>query len=168
MDDGAVVLACLAAREGGDGQHMAELYRRLTTATGQFAVRQVLDLCLLAATFAEIGDVERGFDVLSAIPEEHRQIVYAAEIQRIQGELLARRGDRVQAEQSFRRAIEIARRRAERALELRAAISLARLLTEDDRRDEARQALAPVYGWFTEGFATANLREAKSLLEETS
>ena len=168
IDDSAVLLACLAAKGGDDGQRIAELCRQFTTVRTSMAVRYGLNLCLLAAALAEVGDVGRGLEALSAIPEEHRGVIYAAEIQRILGELLRQRGEREQAEQCFRRAIEIARRRAERSLELRAATSLARLLAEEDRRDEARQTLAAVYGWFTEGFDTADLKAAKGLLKELS
>jgi len=166
VDDGLVILACVAAREGGDGQRMAELYRRLTTTRASIAARYAINLCLLAAAFAEVGDIERGLDALSAIPEEHHGYLYAPEIQRIRGELILRRNDWDEGEQCFRRAIEIAGRRAERSLELRAATSLARLLAKQGRRDEARLALAAVHGWFTEGFATADLKEARGLLEE--
>ena len=79
---------------------------------------------------------------------------------------ILRRNDWDEGEQCFRRAIEIAGRRAERSLELRAATSLARLLAKQGRRGEARLALAAVHGWFTEGSATADLKEARGLLEE--
>jgi ATP/maltotriose-dependent transcriptional regulator MalT len=168
IDDGSVILACLAAREGGDATPLAELHRRLTTIRASHASRHVINLCLLAATFAEVGDAKEGLDALSAIPEEHRGVFYAPEIERIRSELLLRRDDRNEAEQSFRRAIEIAGRRDERSLELRAAMSLARLLAAQGRRGEACQALAAVYGWFTEGFDTADLRTARTLLKELS
>ena len=73
---------------------------------------------------------------------------------------------REEAESLFLRAIEISRRQGGRLLELRAATSLARLLRDQDRRDEARALLAPVYDWFTEGFDTADLKDAKALLDE--
>jgi predicted ATPase len=70
------------------------------------------------------------------------------------------------AERSFRAALSIAREQGSNGLELRAATSLARLLGNDGRREEARELLAPVYGAFTEGFDTADLRDAKALLGE--
>ena len=70
------------------------------------------------------------------------------------------------AEQDFRAAIDAARAMNARSDELRSTTSLARLLTRCRRRDEARTVLADIYGWFTEGFDTADLREAKALLEE--
>ena len=70
------------------------------------------------------------------------------------------------AETDFRRAIEIARTQSAKSWELRATMSLARLLATRGRRDEARAMLAEIYGWFTEGFDTADLKDAKTLLEE--
>ena len=74
--------------------------------------------------------------------------------------------DVAEAERCFRTAIEIARRQSARSEELRATTSLARLLAKQDRRDEARAMLAEIYGWFTEGFDTADLKDAKALLDE--
>ncbi len=71
-----------------------------------------------------------------------------------------------EAERCFRRAIEIAVRQQARSWELRATTSLARLLAKQGRRNEARPMLAEIYNWFTEGFDTADLKDAKSLLEE--
>jgi predicted ATPase len=71
-----------------------------------------------------------------------------------------------EAERYFRHAIEIARRQSAKSWELRATMSLARLLAGQGRRDEARAMLAEIYGWFTEGFDTADLKDAKALLDE--
>jgi predicted ATPase len=70
-----------------------------------------------------------------------------------------------EAEACFQRALDIARRQEAKSLELRAAMSLSRLWLRQGKRDEARALLAPIYGWFTEGFDTADLQEAKALLE---
>jgi predicted ATPase len=70
------------------------------------------------------------------------------------------------AENCFREALEMARRQEAKSAELRAATSLARLWGEQGRREEARDLLAPIYGWFTEGFDTADLNDAKALLAE--
>jgi predicted ATPase len=72
----------------------------------------------------------------------------------------------VEAEACFHKAIEIARQQQAKSLELRAVTSLARLSQQQGRKDEARQTLAEIYGWFTEGFDTKDLQEAKALLEE--
>ena len=94
--------------------------------------------------------------------------VWEAELVRLEGELrlAASPDDVAEALECFRRAIEIARRQAARSWELRAALSLARLLVAEGRRDEARRTLAGVYDWFTEGFDTTDLGEAKALLDD--
>ena len=69
------------------------------------------------------------------------------------------------AEACFQRALDVARRQEARSLELRAAMSLSRLWQQQGKRTEARELLAPIYGWFTEGFDTADLQEAEALLE---
>ncbi len=89
-----------------------------------------------------------------------------AEIHRIKGEILCRSGDWCEAETCFLKAIEVAVSRAAKSFELRAATSLARLWHQHGKSAEARERLAPVYGWFTEGFETPDLREAEALLEE--
>ena len=71
-----------------------------------------------------------------------------------------------QVEAGFQQALSVARHQQAKSLELRAAMSLSRLWQQQGKRDEARELLAPVYGWFTEGFDTADLQEAKALLEE--
>ena len=72
----------------------------------------------------------------------------------------------MQAESCFRQAIEVARRQGAKSWELRAAMSLSRLWQRQDKRVEAHELLAPIYGWFTEGFDALDLQEAKALLEE--
>ena len=93
-----------------------------------------------------------------------------AEIHRLCGELTARLPypDPAKAEESFRTALAIAREQGTRGYELRAAASLARLRRDQGRHGEARDLLAPVYGWFTEGFDTPDLKDAKALLDELS
>jgi predicted ATPase len=79
---------------------------------------------------------------------------------------LLRRGNSEAAEELYRKALSIAREQGAKLWELRAAVSLARLRRDQDRRAEARDLLAPVYSWFTEGFDTPDLKEAKALLDE--
>ena len=95
-------------------------------------------------------------------------VYYEAELRRLDGELRLRLDarDEQRAEASFRHALEIARQQQAKSWELRAATSLARLRAEQGRRSEARELLAPVYGSFTEGFDTADLKDAKALLDE--
>ena len=91
-----------------------------------------------------------------------------AEVHRMAGEiaLLSQEPDTAKAEAYFERALSVARKQQAKSWELRAAMSLARLWRDQGKRDEARELLAPVYGWFTEGFDTRDLKEAKTLLEE--
>ena len=91
-----------------------------------------------------------------------------AEMYRIKGELLLRQPvpDAPQAEACFQQALAVARRQQARSWELRAAMSLSRLWQQQGKRAEARELLAPIYSWFTEGFDTPDLQEAKALLED--
>jgi predicted ATPase len=93
---------------------------------------------------------------------------FEAEAYRIKGEVVLRFADPDQAEadRCFRRAIEVARNQGAKLWELRAATSLARLWTKQGKRAQARDLLAPVYAWFTEGFDTADLKDARALLDE--
>jgi predicted ATPase len=102
--------------------------------------------------------------------EQTDERLWEAELYRMKGELLSTQGDeaetQVEAERLYWQAIEVARRQRAKAWELRATTSLARLWQAQGRTDEARQLLAEVYGWFTEGFDTPDLQEARALLDE--
>jgi predicted ATPase len=106
-----------------------------------------------------------------ATVERHGERWWAAELHRLRGELLlAQAGARQQvpeaeAETWLQRALDVARRQEAKSLELRAAMRLARLWQEQGKGAEAHALLAPIYGWFTEGFDTADLQDAKALLE---
>ena len=91
---------------------------------------------------------------------------FEAELRRRKGQLLLRQGDAEAAEELYHKALSIAREQEAKLWELRAAVSLVRLWGDQGRRAEARDLLAPIYGWFTEGFDTADLWEAKALLDE--
>jgi len=128
-------------------------------------------LAKLADALARSGQVTEGLATLDEVIESYRQSgvpYWDSELQRRKGELLlaVNNVDRPAAEACFRRAIEIAQGQSARSLELRAATSLARLLAEQGKRPQAHNLLAPIYGWFTEGFGTADLKDAKALLEE--
>ena len=101
-------------------------------------------------------------------PEKDIEHFYAPEVYRIRGELVLKQAGGIarDAESCFRRAIEVARARQQKSLELRAVRSLSRLLTRQGKREEARRMLAEIYAWSSEGFDTRDLREAKALLEE--
>jgi len=98
------------------------------------------------------------------------ELLYEPELYRIKGELLlmVSPDNAAQAGECFRHAVDCARRQGAKSWELRAALSLIRLWCEQGKRDEARTTLAEIYGWFTEGFDTRDLKEAKALLDELS
>ncbi len=126
---------------------------------------------LLAEACGSVGEPERGLSALTeaaAFMEETGERLWEAEIHRLNGQLLLQCSSegQSQAEASFRKALNTAERQKSRSLQLRAAASLARLWRDQGKRTEARDLLAPVYGWFTEGFDTVDLKDAKVLLDE--
>ena len=126
-------------------------------------------LSLLGEALRMAGDLD---GALAAVTEglemidETGERWWEAELHRLRGLLLMARRDMPGADATLQRAIDLARVQQAKSLELRAATSLAGLWGEQGRRAEAADLLAPVYGWFTEGFDTADLKEAKALLEE--
>jgi predicted ATPase len=100
------------------------------------------------------------------IVEKTGERLLAAELNRLKGRLLLRQGHSEAAEELYRKALSIAEEQGAKLWELRAAVSLARLRRDQGRCADARDLLAPVYGWFTEGFDTPDLKEAKALLDE--
>jgi tetratricopeptide (TPR) repeat protein len=128
-----------------------------------------LSLSYLAQAQALQGATDKAFHTIErAIEANPDEIVYRPEVLRMRGELRLRVGDREQAVQEFHQAVACAHSMGAKSFELRATISLARLLRDTHRGDEARSMLAEIYGWFTEGFDTADLKDAKALLEELS
>jgi class 3 adenylate cyclase/predicted ATPase len=131
-------------------------------------------LCtILADVAAHLGHLEDGLQALAeahTLVEQHDERWWEAEVCRLRGVLLLRQPGTPQgeAETWLQRALDVARRQEATSLELRAAMSLCRLWQQQGKQAEARALLAPVYGWFTEGFDTADLLEAKTLLEELS
>jgi predicted ATPase len=128
-------------------------------------------LVLLAEAVGQIGQVEEGLrllaEALTAFEVSGRGDMLT-EAYRLKGEFLLRQSvpDTAQAEACFQQALTIARRQQAKSWELRSSTSLARLWQQQGKRAEAHELLAPIYGWFTEGFDTADLQEAKGLLEE--
>jgi predicted ATPase len=125
----------------------------------------------LARAYAELDqfdDAWRCVDEAMNAVETSKEKWCEAEVHRIPGEieLLSPAPDTAKAQACFERALEIARAQQARSWELRAAASLARLWRDQGKRAQAHDLLAPVYGWFTEGFDTLDLKEAKALLEE--
>jgi len=139
-------------------------------ATGVKVVRPVF-CSLLSQAYGKEGQLEEAWRMLSdalRAAEESGQRYHEAETYRFKGELHLREAvpDVEQAGISFQRALDVARRQQAKSWELRAATSLARLWRDQGKRAESYDLLAPVYGWFTEGFDTADLKEAKALLDE--
>jgi tetratricopeptide (TPR) repeat protein len=153
-------------------------------------------LALLAEAYGKVGQPEEGLSALTealAAVDEPEAYFYVAELYRLKGQLTLQQFKvqssrfkvatsqpltpstqhlapsthaEAEAEACFLKAIEIARHQQAKSLELRAVMSLARLWQQQGKKEEARQMLAEIYGWFTEGFDTVDLKEAKALLEE--
>jgi predicted ATPase len=127
-------------------------------------------LTLLAKAKAELGHNDdawqRHFEAIEAM-EKGGEVQHEAEVYRVAGEIALRQptADVEKAEAFFERALSVARQQQAKSWELRAAMSLARLWRSQGKVQEARELLAPIYGWFTEGFDTRDLKEAKALLE---
>jgi class 3 adenylate cyclase/predicted ATPase len=126
-------------------------------------------IALLAKACEIAGQIEEAVTLLDdalQIVERTGERWLAAELNRLKGKLLLRQGHPEAVEQLYRKALSIAQEQGAKLWELRAAVSLARLGRDQGRHSEARDLLAPVYGWFTEGFDTPDLKEAKALLGE--
>ena len=128
-------------------------------------------LTLLADVHGTIGESDSGLKVLNealALVDTTGERWCEAEIYRLKGELLLQQNSdhQAEAENCFQRAIAIAQNQQAKSWELRAATSLARLWQQQGKHQEAHDLLAPVYNWFTEGFDTADLKDAKALLDE--
>jgi predicted ATPase len=127
-------------------------------------------VALLAEASTQSGQIAEGLRALAmALARQGKSEVqwWEAELHRLRGELLLQHAvaQRGEAEASFQHALAVARRQQAKSLELRAAVSLSRLWQQQGKQAEAHELLAPVYGWFTEGFDTADLQEAKTLLD---
>ncbi len=169
---GRILQGWADAQRGDAAMEIARIRDGLTAAeaTGSRAATPLF-LTLLAEALALAGRIEEGLAILGdalakAVASGAKG--FNAEIHRLCGELTARLPypDPAKAEDSFRTALAIAREQGTRGYELRAATSLARLWREQGRRAEARELLAPLYGWFTEGFDTPDLKDSKRLLDE--
>jgi predicted ATPase len=176
------------AEQGQVEEGIAQMRRGLEAyrATGA-KVGESYDLALLAEAYGKVGQEEEGLSLLAealATVDRTGERVYEAELYPLRGELtLAQSSDRrlgssvpstttastqAEAEECFLKATEISRKQQAKSLELRAVTSLARLWQSQGKRNEAHQMLSEVYNWFTEGFDTKDLQEAKTLIEELS
>jgi len=128
---------------------------------------------LLAEAYGKVGQPEEGLKVFAkalAIVENTGERYWEAELHRLKGELLLMQNMKKmgEAEECFQKALDTARHQQAKSLELRAKMSLSRLLQRQGKRKEARQILSEIYALFTEGFDTADLKEAKALLDKLS
>jgi predicted ATPase len=132
-----------------------------------------INLSYLATAYAGLGkfdDASRSIGEAMAAVETTKEKWCEAEVNRTAGEiaLMSPESDAAKAEAYLERALSVARAQQAKSWELRSAMSMARLWRDQGKREEARELLAPVYGWFTEGFDTLDLKEAKALLNELS
>jgi predicted ATPase len=148
---------------------MTQLTRGLAAYRAQGLLRVPTYLTLLADAYRQLQQPQSGLhQLVEAISLTDRTQVryYEAEMHRVRGELFLSMHDDGSAEASFRKAITVAQQQNAKIWELRAAMSLARLWRDQGKPQGARELLAPVYGWFTEGFDTLDLIQAKALIEE--
>jgi predicted ATPase/class 3 adenylate cyclase len=165
-----IPLGLARAELGRAAEGVALLHQALADATERGSrpdiIRTLTYLSEAQTLDGAVADALRTIDdALLANPQE---VFLRPEALRVRGELRLRQEDRGAAETDFREAISVAQKVGAKAWELRAATSLARLLRDEKRRDEARSMLAEIYNWFTEGFDTADLKDAKALLDELS
>jgi predicted ATPase len=157
--------------QGQSEEGMAQVRQGIAACRATGGVVVVPYLCtLLADVAAHLGHPADGLQALAEahiLVEQQEDRFLEAEVCRLRGVLLLRQSGTpaAEAEAWLQRALDIARRQEAKSLELRAAMSLSCLWQQQGKRAEARELLAPIYGWFTEGFDTADLQEARALLE---
>jgi predicted ATPase len=159
------------AMQGQDEAGMAQIRQGIVAwrATGT-ALIVPYEWTVLADVAAHLGHAEEGLQAMAeahTLVEQQEERWWEAEVCRLRGVVLLQQPGTspAEAEACFQRALDVARRQEAKSLELRAAMSLSRLWQQQGKRVDARELLAPVYGWFTEGFDTADLQEARALLE---
>jgi class 3 adenylate cyclase/predicted ATPase len=169
---GTILRGWAMAEQDQEEEGIAQMRQGLAAyrATGA-ELRRPYYISLLAEAYGKEGQAEEGLNTLAeALNTVNKtgERWYEAELFRLKGELLLKSEIQglSETEACFRQAIDIARRQSAKSLELRAVMRLSRLWQQQGKKEEARQKLAEIYGWFTEGFNTADLKEAKILLEE--
>jgi predicted ATPase len=186
MAGGAILRGWALAAQGQAEEGISQMQQGLAAyrATGAELFRPFW-LALLAEGYGEAGQADQGLPLVAEaleVMDQQGERFWEAELYRLKGELLLRADVQrptsnvrgmvrdmspapTEAENCFQQALDVARRQSAKSLELRAAMSLSRLWQQQGKQVEARQLLAPLYGWFTEGFDTADLQEARALLE---
>jgi predicted ATPase len=191
LGQGTILQGWALAEQGQSDEGIRQIRQGLATCQAVGAgIWQSYHLVLLAETYGKSGQAEEGLATLAealTVIDKSGERFYEAELYRLKGELmLAQSGVRSpvsevtyspesrvhspksEAEECFLRAIDIAQKQQAKSLELRATTSLAWLWQQQGRRKEGHQMLSEVYGWFTEGFDTADLKDAQALLDELS
>jgi TOMM system kinase/cyclase fusion protein len=167
---GTIEWGAALAAQGAWAEGLAQIRQGLTAYRTRGRLPWLLFLGLLAEACGRAGQVEDGRRTLDEALEAMQtteERMYEAEVYRLRGELLQQSGaQQGEAEEHFHQALTVARRQQAKSWELRAAMSLSRLWQQQGKQTEAQALLAPIYGWFSEGFDTADLQEAKALLEE--
>jgi len=171
LAQGTFVHGWALAHQGHLEEGVAEMRRAATALEATGFVARPRWLAFLAEACAKSDDPGMGLKLLGegmASMKCTGERIYEAELHRLKGEflLMCDAANALEAEDCFRTAVDVARRQGGRSLELRATVSLTGLLEKNDRRDEARTMLAQIYNWFTEGFETADLKDARALLDE--
>src|SRR5262249_39587040 len=167
---GTILRGWALAMQGQGEEGIAQVRRGIAALQAAGAAVLVPYFCtVLADVCSHLGHPEDGVQALSEahiLMEQQEERWCEAEISRLRGVLLMRQpgSPQSEAETWLRRALDVARRQEAKSLELRAAMSLARLWQQQGKQAEARALLAPLYTWFTEGFDTADLQEARTLL----
>jgi predicted ATPase len=170
---GSVLLGWALAERGQAAEGLAQIRQGLAAMATSVVFWRTYFQALLAEVYGKGGNVEEGLAVLVEAlrrAADTRMGFYEPEMHRVHGELLlaSSPANPADAESCFRQAIACAGRQRARSLELRAVLSLSRLYIQQGRREEVRAVLAEIYGWFTEGFDTVDLQEAKTLLDVVS
>ncbi|MFQ5850813.1 MAG: AAA family ATPase [Candidatus Binatia bacterium] len=173
VSQGTILRGWLLAEQGQPEEGIALIRQGRSGYAGLELQQQTYFSALLAEAYQKAGQTEEGLsEVTDGLASAHKTGVsyYEAELHRIKGGLLLNQAvpAEQQAETCFQQAIEIARQQGAKSLELRAVMSLSWLWQRQGKTEEACQMLAEIYGWFTEGFDTADLKEAKALLEKLS
>lgn len=168
---GTILRGRTLAEQGHADAGMVQMQRGLVAyeATGATVFRPAF-LALLAEMYGQVGQYKAGLATLTEalqLVDKTGECWYEPELHRLRGELMLHQSAQHQeaVESCFHQAIAIARQQGAKSMELRAALSLSRLWQQQDKQDTARALLTPIYGWFSEGFHTADLQEAKALLE---
>jgi predicted ATPase len=171
LADGARFRGSALVQQGQVEEGITQIELGIRTGRGSgFEMGRTGDLAGLALAYAKVGQVEKALTLVAdalALVDRTEERVREAGLYVLQGWFLLSRSreNRTEAEACFRQALEVARRQSAKPFELHAVMGLARLWQKQGKKEEARKLLGESYGWFTEGFETKDLQEAKALLD---